>query len=292
MAKMALQVLDHFNNQWTRDLPNDQYHRDKTSISSSSLRQFLRSPAHFHEYLVGEKAPPTPAMITGTMVHSLVLEPERFRAEYVVMPDFPLRSKLGKAMHERWCHENRDKNVIREADMQMLVGIAKSLVSNPTIVKMLKASEKEVSGYYRDPVTGLKCRIRPDAIARGGEILLDFKTTKDASYDAFTRSIVDFRYDIQLAMYEQGIKEITGAAPVTTAIIAVEKTPPYSCAVYEMTEGILSTGNLQYRQALDGIKRCLERDEWPQYFEGAPQKVFMPDWFVNKVQSKIEQEGT
>jgi hypothetical protein len=230
-------------------------------------------------------------MITGTNVHSLVLEPETFLKQYVVMPTFNRASRLGKIMHEKWCHENQDKNVITEKEMEQLLGIAKSLTRNETVVKFLKNSAKEVSGYYRDPVTGLLCRIRPDAIAREGEILIDLKTTRDASYEGFMSSMMNFRYDIQLAMYAEGIKEIIGRHPSVVALIAVEKEPPYSCAVYEITEGILATGNLQYRQALDGIAKCVVSGEWPQYFEGTPQKAFVPQWFINKVQSKIEQEG-
>jgi hypothetical protein len=65
--------------------PTAEYHGDRSAVSSSALKQMLISPAHCLRYL-NEGREETPAMLTGTMLHAALLEPDRFATEFAMVP--------------------------------------------------------------------------------------------------------------------------------------------------------------------------------------------------------------
>ena len=71
---------------WYRDIPNEEYHRSN-GTSSSSLKTLLeQTPAHL-EYNRTHPKDSTENMKLGTLVHMLVLEPDKFEEEYIIVPD-------------------------------------------------------------------------------------------------------------------------------------------------------------------------------------------------------------
>src|SRR4051812_44964464 len=75
---------------WDKTITNDQYHADKTAIGSSALKHMLKSPARFysrHFLGVKDKDEPSKQMQLGTMIHTALLEPERFTKNFVIMPE-------------------------------------------------------------------------------------------------------------------------------------------------------------------------------------------------------------
>lgn len=281
-----------YQNHWIENQTNEEYHGSRDSLSSSSLKYMERSARHFRAFHIeGIKKEPTDAMEFGTMVHSIVLEPQTFLDRYIITPDFNLATKLGKAQHEAWQHENRNKNMVQQGRMDSLLAMVDSLTSNPMVVKLLKGSANEVSGYYRDPVTGLKCRIRPDSMNKNFRVLTDVKKARDASPEGFFRAIDEYRYDLQIAFYWNGIKEITGVGPDISCFLAVEEEYPHACAIHEVPEALLATGSHQYRFFLDRIADCIARNRWPSYNDDRPKPIEVPPWFQTKVQNRIEQLG-
>ena len=95
------------------------------------------------------------------------------------------------------------------------------------------------------------CRCRPDllippqSVGNGGGIVVDLKTTRDASPAGFKKSVRMFRYDVQAAWYLDGVNKgfAKGEEMFTTFIfIAVEKEPPYGVAVYQLDEDDVQKG--------------------------------------------------
>ena len=81
-------------------MTNEDYHADTSAISASGLKLFMRSPAHYYAtYLDPNRIErsPTPAMRVGTATHCAILEPERFSAEYIALPEGLDRRKEGEA---------------------------------------------------------------------------------------------------------------------------------------------------------------------------------------------------
>lgn len=272
---------------WRLGLPDEQYHADKTAVSSTALRQFLVTPSHFKgRFIDGKNEEPTDAMKFGTAVHQMVLEPEKFRQQYVVQPSFDRRTTKGKEAHAEWTAENAGRTIITQEELDTLLGISNKLTKDKLVRKLFETGMAETAGYYRDPVTGIRCRIKPDFINPKMGALIDLKTTRDAGYFGFQRSIADFRYDVQIAMYDQGFYEIEGNRPEMCIFLAIEKTPPFEFAIYVADESVMDAIT-DYRYALDGIKKCIETDDWPGYQRGA-QNIGMPVWFMNKKEERNE----
>lgn len=73
----------------------DSLHRGDFTLSYSSISAFAISPRSFIAYKVKERKE-TDAMLLGTVVHCLILEPETFASRYVVGPNVDASTADGK----------------------------------------------------------------------------------------------------------------------------------------------------------------------------------------------------
>jgi hypothetical protein len=106
----------------------------------------------------------------------------------------------------------------------------KSCWEDSTIQKLLRNTDYQSSCFWTDPKTGLKLKTRPDVCNVNKTVIIDVKTTQDASPEAFARDVAKYSYDMQAVMQINGVLE-TGMFKEVGAYywLAVEKTPPY-CA--------------------------------------------------------------
>lgn len=260
-----------------RDIPPEEYHRWRAA-SNSSLTHLMRSPAHMAAYRFEYKE--TAAQVFGRAVHAAVLEPERFDTDYIKIPgDLNRRTKEGRewrdellTTHEIMTAEDFDKCIrIREA-------VHASEKSRNLIAG---AGDAELSLVWKDSKTGVKCKARWDRHTpdMDGGAIVDLKTTGDASIRSFERSIYQYGYHRQAAMYLMCAKALD--LPVEHyCIIAVEKDPPYGVQPYRITEGTVEAGEDLIRALLKKYSACMKAKEFPGY----PDKVrdiTVPDyaWF-------------
>lgn len=272
-------VGSDFTNHWREGQPEDEYHADSTAIGSGRLKTILKSPATFMNMMTKPPVGPTEAFRFGRLVHLAILEPAKFRERVIVAPDFgDQRSSVNRNSKETWYKNVHPLNVVCDPeDHETLKGMMTALLNHEHAFRLLKDGKTEISGYYRDPETGIKCRIRPDFLGFKLNVLVDLKTTRDCEMEEFSRACWQYRYDFQLAMYAEGVKQITGKAPDYAIIIALEKTPPYEIAVYTADEAMMERGMIDYRKALRLLKTCLDEKKWPGY-QSAVQSITLPPW--------------
>ena len=268
-------------------IPPDTYHA-WDAASNSSMSKLFRSPAHLKSYLEeGQKE--TPALFLGMAIHAAVLEPDRFGDDYGVMPaDLKRTTKEGKAAWFELTEKHGDGNVLKAKDHEICMRIRDSVYGKKTAAALLKGTgEVELSLTWRDKETGVLCKSRWDRHSpdMAGGAIVDLKTTQDAEKRSFEKSIFNFGYHRQGAMYTMGAKAL--AMPVQHfSIIAVEKTPPYECAVYRLTEGTLEAGDDQIRALLRRYAECLMTDEFPGYPDEV-QDITVPDWAWQVIDNQI-----
>lgn len=153
-------------------------------------------------------------------------------------------------------------------------------------------------------------------LERGQNVVVDLKTTDDASLEGFSKSIANWRYDVQHPYYLDGLRQalkqsgdkapVEGAAELsaywvdqTTGVlcrcrpdfwrgepkhfvfIAVEKRPPYAVGVYVLDEESVEIGRAQYRADLNRFAECVTTDSWPGYGDRI-QTISVPAWHANK----------
>lgn len=261
------------------DMPAAEYHTHH-AVSNSQLSEIARSPAHFRARLDGARViAETPAMRLGTALHCAVLEPERFAAEYVGAPDFgDGRTKAAKEAKAAFETEHAGKLVLSSDEHEAVLGMSASIASRKTPSFLLGRSiRREASVFWVDAETGIECRARPDALSDDSRVIVDIKTTDDASEGAFERSIAKWRYHVQAAFYLDGVEAATGTRPDAFAFFVVERSAPYACAFYVLDADALNIGQRDYRARLSALKECRANKQWPGYPDEL-RIVSLPAW--------------
>lgn len=249
-------------------MTNKQYHEKTEYLSKSTLDQLHKSPAHFQAYINGEKKEPTTAMVFGSLVHSVVFGIDN----YIVSPQVDRRTKDGKALYESFLETAIDKELIVTQDQyDQAVLIAESVAKHPKAAALLTSgvAEKPVFGE----LNGVMAKCKPDYFNTNFNVLVDLKTTTDASPTEFAKSIWNYRYHVQAAMY----LDLTKATRFF--FIAVEKEAPFNCEVYELDEESIAVGREEYLADIETYKKCLKTENWHGYSEEpAIHVISIPSW--------------
>jgi exodeoxyribonuclease VIII len=61
----------------------------------------------------------TPALVMGSLFHTLVLEENEFTARYAVLPDIDRRTKEGKIIYSEFEQASGGRDLVKEADVSM-----------------------------------------------------------------------------------------------------------------------------------------------------------------------------
>jgi hypothetical protein len=169
------------------------------------------------------------------------------------------------------------KIVIKDDYLTEARKMAASVMAHPMAGRLFKNGESEVSAFWDDPETGYPCKCRFDYI-NGGRIVVDLKTTIDASPEGFKKSIADYGYHRQDAFYTEGFKGVFHRYPLAFLFVAVETTPPYCVAVHQINEQSKAIGREEINYFLSTFKECMEADVWPAYSENITE-ISLPSWY-------------
>ena len=256
------------------DLTNAEYHASP-AISKSGLDLIRKAPALYRWRQVNP-AEQTPAMRLGTLTHAVVLEPDLFDRETAVQPEgINRRTSVGRADWAAFELEAEGREIITNEEGAKLAAIRDAVRSHPAAAKALAGSPVIEQSIFWD-VDGIACRCRPDAATERG-VIVDLKTTRDASPDGFAKSVAQYRYHVQAAFYSDGDRAAFGEAPRGFVFIAVETEPPYLVAVYVASEAMTNLGRHDYRADLETFRECLAADTWPGY-SSSPLTLDLPKW--------------
>jgi hypothetical protein len=247
-------------------------------ISKSGLDQISRSPAHYQVWLK-EKPEPTPSMVFGTAVHAALLEPDAFASRYVQAPNYDRRTKVGKEQYEEWAKENSEKIALSSEQIQKIREMQDAFWSNRTISLIAPKAISEISVFWEDSETKIKCKARADVVTQDC-LILDLKTTDDASQDAFARYAWTYRYHVQAAMYLAGIGAAMERQLTDFIFVAIEKNPPYAIGLYLADKALIAAGKDAMRRDITRYAECVALGQWPAYSQEI-QSLTLPRWAQN-----------
>jgi hypothetical protein len=258
------------------DLSNAEYHADP-AVSKSHLDQVARSPAHYWaRFLDPDRVPPdpTPAMVLGTALHTAVLEPHLWGEQFAVPPQaFDRRTKAGKELAQAFEAETQGKTVLTPDDAARIKRMADAVHQHPASSFLLDLpGTREASYFWDDEETGLRCKCRPDWHSADCRIIVDVKTTEDASPRGFQKSVANWRYHVQANWYQRPFTEAE-----QFLFIAVEKQPPHLVAVYAATPAMVAAGGRAADENLRLIASCRAAGQWPGYSDEI-QPIDLPTW--------------
>lgn len=274
-----------------RDLSNDDYHRGP-GISKSGLDHVARSPKHYRHYR-DNPTPQTDPMRVGEAIHTIILEPDKFDAQFVKSEYQEFRTKAAKEWRDNQILAGRHilrvndrSDPFKVSEWDYVHAVRDAVRSDPfaSILLNLDDGIPEESAFWIDQETRKLCKCRPDFRNLAHGVAVDLKSTEDASFTGFGKSIANYRYHVQSAFYSDGLAAC--GAPVSAFVfVAVEKAPPYAVACYVVDDEALRVARAMYRENLRVYAECKARGEWPGYpgntiFEPAIRTIEIPPWGI------------
>ena len=250
-----------------RNLPEDQYHADQTTLSTSGAKTLL-----------GRRPPSgdSDTLMFGRLVHTVILEPHNLDTYAVLDPDeIGVKANGDKADNptatKAW------KDAVFAAKRDGLTVVAPRMLSqafelrdaidkHPEAGRLLAAAtDREISAYAEHP-TGATVRARFDLICP--ESIIDIKTTRDGDPETFGKSMHAYGYHISAANYLD-IARANGIDVDRFDLICVEKEPTpggdYRVSVLEIHPDAIDLGRELMAEA---CKRWLDlgkRIDLPSY---------------------------
>jgi hypothetical protein len=188
------------------------------------------------------------------------------------------RTKAGKAEWEAFTTAATGRTVLPKSDADLVMRMAHSVFSHPAAAMLLALPGKAESTHmWTDAATGLECKCRPDWLTDDGRLLVDLKTTENASPREFGRSIATWRYHVQAAWYLDGVEQATGTRPEQFLFLCVEKKAPYAVAVYAADAEMIAAGAQTAARDLNVLATCKAAGAWPGYSDQI-EPISLPPW--------------
>lgn len=213
------------------DMKNDEYHSHREYLSASQIKDLLDNP---YLYFYPQEREETRALVIGSAIHSLILEPENFFNEFAVAPEVNRRTVAGRDEYNDFVDANPDKAVLTKEEYDNCKACADSTLSIPEVQALLMNGVSEKS--YFTTRDGIKKKCRPDRWRDDKKVIIDVKSCNDSSVDGFKRDCAKFKYFVQAPYYV----DLLGASKFI--FLAVEKKPPYMVAFYELSAPDMDLG--------------------------------------------------
>ncbi len=236
---------------------NQDYHSNRTHLSSSNLKLLLKDPARFHqEWVLGQKPveEENPNFTEGHFVHSLVLEPETI-SKYAV---FPGMRKQG-AVWEEFKAQNAGKVILSAPQVNRCEALHTAYASLPIAVQLCSGGLAEHTMLAN--IQGIAIKSRADYINIQDGYIVDVKTTAMPSdIELFRATIAQYSYELSAALYCEAAQQ-TYQKPFDFYWLVLSKADQ-KCEVYKASAATLATGVSMYSCALHIYKKCLTTGIW------------------------------
>lgn len=263
-------------------MPNDVYH-SYAGVSKSGLDLINRSPAH---YRYGTKREPTSSMVLGSAIHAAILEPDWFKMKYVLLKDVNDRRK---AEYKAAVSVHGAELVLIAGDADRVSGMQEVVYANSEcrdLLTPLSEYATELSAFIECPETGVLMRCRYDFLAYQKGYTVDLKSSRSSAPNEFSKSVYNYRYHVQDAMYSDIYKLITGKN-IDFKFLVVESDAPHVPMIYTLTDETKSIGFAEYRRNIETYAECIKNNEWPGYGETV-QELSLPSWAINQYENELE----
>lgn len=237
------------------------------ALSRSVLMEMKRSAAHL-KHLAENGRKETEAMRVGSAIHTLVLEPDAFNDRYIPGIEGDGRKKEVKEARQALKEAAGDRCILDPQEHRTVFEVAQAVRTHPRALEYVNAAQVEISLVWKDEATGVLCKARLDGVVHDQALILDLKTTDDASPESFARSILNYHYHNQAAFYRSGMAAF-GFEVRHLLLIAAETEPPHGVALYRLADGVLDLAERENANLLRRYRTCVEKGAFPGY----PEKV-------------------
>jgi hypothetical protein len=195
---------------------------------------------------------PTPRDASlGDALHALLLEPDRFDESYLTLDaGDPLPAGLDAAGTTARTWLSVDESLALKGMRRAVLTYARA-----PLAEWFAQGEKELSIYWTDQHGG-RWKGRPDCFTE--DVILELKTASDVRPARFAKSRRRYGYDLQAALYIEGIARLTGRRP-RFLYVAVESSRPHTVWLHEPTAEELENAQRALDDARNRFRAGLAR---------------------------------
>lgn len=280
------------------DLTAKDYHSQSEWLSWSRMKHLLppSTPAHFK---AAEKRPEERArhFDLGKVVHTLALgDGDEFQVVQALNrqkePYDATSYDTVSAQVDRDRIYSEGKVPILRHELEQAHLMAAALREHPVSGALLsQPGRPEVSLFWIDPGTGVRCRARvdwlPDSVEGRRLVVPDVKTATTAAPLDFAKAAASYGYYGQHVHYCDGIKALGIDKDPAFLFAVVEKTDPHLVMVGQFAD----RDDLRLaRTAVDHCRRlyaeCAAADQWPGYSPGVTN-LALPGWFTYSMEEAL-----
>lgn len=238
--------------------------------SRSAIMAGQESMAHAHAAKNDElERKITDDMVLGSALHTAFLEPELAATKIAVWTGAARRG----GEWEDFKAANAGRSLLTGGQHEKLIGMVRSLRRHPEVRRWLaKIESTEVSAVGL--LDGLMVKGRTDALT--ADPLIDLKKVVSGNKRTIGRTVYDFGYHIQAAVYTRLFKRSR------FILMTVEDSPPYDVAPYELSPAFIGRGWDEARKVIDGIKECEATGLWPGRCSSI-ETLDEPEWLAPRV---------
>jgi hypothetical protein len=254
------------------------------ALSHSRLSCLAQNPMEFKMRYVDD--PPTlpkkesDAFAMGHAVHCLALEPEKFDERFAAAPKVDRRTTAGKIRWAEHLEDSKDKIVIDEQDYADAIACVQAL-NNHAEFATIMAQPRRVEVPFEFDLFGHRFKAKPDCIVDSMKLILDIKTTDDASPHRWQWSAVDYGYHRQAWIYQEALMRSADAAYRFVFAVVEKPKPstrgiPPTVALYELDDVTLSMGYQDARNLVIEYENRLETNNWQQPYSSGIVPLRLP----------------
>lgn len=226
-------------------------------LSATALKAFAKSPNHYLEYVNRERKQ-TDALLLGSLVHCLILEPHEVNARYIEVPTLDRRTKEGKQVYAEYLETAEGKQPVKPELWDQAQTMAERVkIEAADVFNTPGKAEVETRGK----IFGYEFLAYLDYETKRS--VFDIKTTQDATPAAFQREAYNYGYHLQGAVY-------TLLTEKPFYWVTVEKAAPYNVVIYKQ-------GNEAYERSAQQVERLVK--DFIQW-DGQPKGYNVPAGYI------------
>lgn len=235
------------------------------AVSKSLIVDFIEDPG---TWKISKKKETTGAMGFGSLVDTMLLEPDKFESRYQLSPYPDFRRK--EAQEWRAEMESAGVVIVTEDKIADAVSACDAIKAHKDAAELIHGARVQVA--FRHPTRyGVASKGLIDIAPEESDTLVDLKTCNQSALEnlrSLQRHIYEWSYHIQAGAYLDGWNIASGEERTRFKFIFVTSSAPFRCAVIELPMSAIILGAQQYQSGIARFMDCMERNKWPSKWDG------------------------
>lgn len=259
------------------NLSIEDYHSNTTHLSASGLKYAKRCMRALKYYELGAfQRDNVPHFDFGNAFECALQGVDEFSKRVAIYdekdrpePDRTFGSKRNKEWKESFFADNSGKYIIKQSGHESYETIEimlEACYADKHIQSLVKGTNYQTSVFWTCPETKLKFKSRPDFCIVDKSVILDVKTTENASPEAFRRDAAKFDYFLQAITQIEGLQQSGLIEKVDFYFyLVVEKSPPYCAQLYSLSKSEWPFLRDDMLLLFSKVKESQNKNKWVGY---------------------------